>query len=611
MKGRRRKRVVVGLVTLAASVLALPGPSEAAFLGPVATAVVRNQAGAVLGEVSFQQLGDGRVHVRAQLAGLSPASDFHGFHIHANGVCEGDFTSAGGHWNASNPSATHGDHQGDMPVLYAAADGSARSSATLDAFTVDQLLSDAGGVAVIVHAGRDNYANIPARYTSPGGVPDMTTNNTGDAGGRFACGVIGAVAPTASGGYWMAASDGGIFNNGDAAFLGSQGARALNRPVVGMAATPSGAGYRLVASDGGVFSHGDATYEGSAGDRRLNAPVVGIATPAADAKAVLRGQSGAEMGHITFRQVGSRVRVSAYVTGLIPNSEFHGFHIHANGACTGDFVTSAGGHWTTAENTHGDHQGDLPVLYADAKGVARATYTTDAFTVAQMLDDTGGVAVIVHAGRDNYANIPDRYSVPGGAAGPDSTTKANGDAGGRSACGVVGAVGGSTKAGYWLAAADGGVFSYGDAPFAGSAGATPLNAPVVAMASTPTGDGYWLAARDGGVFSYGDATFAGSAGATNLNAPIVAMAPTPSGRGYILVASDGGVFTYGDATYQGSTGNLRLNRPIVGAAMTESGNGYWLFAADGGVMTFGDAGFVGSQGSLRLNAPVVAGAPTP
>ncbi len=38
----------------------------------------------------------------------------------------------------------------------------------------------------------------------------------------------------------------------------------MNKPVVGMAATPDGQGYWLVASDGGVFSFGDAGFHGSA-----------------------------------------------------------------------------------------------------------------------------------------------------------------------------------------------------------------------------------------------------------------------------------------------------------------------------------------------------------
>jgi hypothetical protein len=51
----------------------------------------------------------------------------------------------------------------------------------------------------------------------------------------------------------------------------------LNKPVVGMAATPDGGGYWLVASDGGIFSFGDATFYGSTGGLTLSKPVVGMA----------------------------------------------------------------------------------------------------------------------------------------------------------------------------------------------------------------------------------------------------------------------------------------------------------------------------------------------
>ena len=150
--------------------------------------------------------------------------------------------------------------------------------------------------------------------------------------------------------------------------------------------------------------------------------------------------------------------------------------------------------------------------------------------------------------------------------------------------------------GYWLVASDGGVFSFGDATFHGSAGAIALNRPIVGMATTPDGGGYWLVASDGGVFSFGDATFYGSAGAIALNRPIVGMATTPDGGGYWLVASDGGVFSFGDATFYGSAGAIALNRPIVGMATTPDGGGYWLVASDGGVFSFGDAPFSGSLG---------------
>ena len=110
----------------------------------------------------------------------------------------------------------------------------------------------------------------------------------------------------------------------------------------------------------------------------------------------------------------------------------------------------------------------------------------------------------------------------------------------------------------WLAAADGGVFSYGNAAFHGSMGGQHLNAPVVAIASTLDGGGDWLVASDGGVFAFGDAGYYGSMGGRPLNQPIVGVVPTADGRGYWEVASDGGVFAFGDAVFRGSMGGQRL-----------------------------------------------------
>ena len=90
--------------------------------------------------------------------------------------------------------------------------------------------------------------------------------------------------PTPDGkGYWMVASDGGIFSFGDAAFYGSTGPSHLNKPIVGMTPTPDGKGYWLVASDGGIFSYGDAGFYGSTGAITLNKPIVGM-TPTPDGK---------------------------------------------------------------------------------------------------------------------------------------------------------------------------------------------------------------------------------------------------------------------------------------------------------------------------------------
>ena len=70
-------------------------------------------------------------------------------------------------------------------------------------------------------------------------------------------------------GYWLVASDGGIFTFGDARFYGSTGAIRLRAPIVGMTATPSGKGVWLVASDGGIFTFGDAKFRASLGAQTL------------------------------------------------------------------------------------------------------------------------------------------------------------------------------------------------------------------------------------------------------------------------------------------------------------------------------------------------------
>ena len=160
--------------------------------------------------------------------------------------------------------------------------------------------------------------------------------------------------------------------------------------------------------------------------------------------------------------------------------------------------------------------------------------------------------------------------------------------------------------GYWNVAADGGIFSFGDAAFHGSMGGQPLVRPVVGMAATPDGKGYWEVAADGGIFAFGDARFYGSMGGVPLTQPVVGIAATADGKGYWEVAADGGIFAFGDARFYGSTGALHLNRPVVAMTPTPDGSGYWLVASDGGVFAFGDAGFHGSMGGRPLNRPIVA-----
>ena len=177
---------------------------------------------------------------------------------------------------------------------------------------------------------------------------------------------------------------------------------------------------------------------------------------------------------------------------------------------------------------------------------------------------------------------------------------------------IVGMAATPSGKGYWLVAADGGIFTFGDARFYGSTGGRALNQPIVGMAATPTGRGYWLVAADGGIFTLRRRPFLRiDRRPTRSTSRSSACAATPTGRGYWLVASDGGIFTFGDARFFGSTGGHRLNQPIVGMAATPTGRGYWLVAGDGGIFTFGNARFRGAATTGRSTHRSSASPPHP
>jgi N-acetylmuramoyl-L-alanine amidase len=149
---------------------------------------------------------------------------------------------------------------------------------------------------------------------SDGGVFSFNAPFYGSAGALpLARPVVGAAATPDGGGYWLVASDGGVFSYGNAAFYGSEGGQPLNQPIVGMAATPTGHGYWLVASDGGIFTFGDAGFFGSTGSIRLNRPVVGMAaTPTGDGYWLVASDGGI----FTFGDAG----FSGAATGLLQRS---------------------------------------------------------------------------------------------------------------------------------------------------------------------------------------------------------------------------------------------------------------------------------------------------
>jgi superoxide dismutase, Cu-Zn family len=175
-----------------------------------------------------------------------------------------------------------------------------------------------------------------------------------------------------------------------------------------------------------------------------------------DAVARLKDAEGDFVGVVRFHSDGDQVEVEADVQNVDVNpGQFHGFHVHQTGKCdpeavdpaTGSTVPffSAGGHFNPGGSAHGDHAGDFPVLLVHSDGHAEEEgFDTDRFKLSQLFDEDRS-AVIVHAGRDNYANVPaatptgaKRYhSHAEGVFGPDSVTKATGDAGARFACGVV------------------------------------------------------------------------------------------------------------------------------------------------------------------------------
>jgi hypothetical protein len=174
----------------------------------------------------------------------------------------------------------------------------------------------------------------------------------------------------------------------------------------------------------------------------------------------------------------------------------------------------------------------------------------------------------------------------------------------------------ASGAGYYVLGSDGGIFSFGNAPFLGSVPGLKLPVKVTALrlSTTKTGLGYYILGSDGGIFSFGDATFFGSVPGLNLPARVTALdlRPTRSGAGYWILGADGGVFSFGDAQFFGSLPGIGVTNKAIRLVPTPTGNGYWILGADGGVFSFGDATFFGSVPGLGINntAVVAMAAPT-
>ena len=162
------------------------------------------------------------------------------------------------------------------------------------------------------------------------------------------------------------------------------------------------------------------------------------------------------------------------------------------------------------------------------------------------------------------------------------------------------------------------VLSVGDGTTIGDLSGLRLNSPVIDAKVDPDGLGYWMLAADGGVFAFA-ARYDGSIPelvqrvAPGLSAEewlaerVVGMTPDPDGTGYWLVAADGGVFGF-NAPFNGSIPavlpGVKLNAAVNG--IVPYGDGYLLVAEDGGVFNFSDLPFDGSLGANPPSSPVVA-----
>jgi len=109
-----------------------------------------------------------------------------------------------------------------------------------------------------------------------------------------------------------------------------------------------------------------------------------------------------------------------------------------------------------------------------------------------------------------------------------------------------------TTPGVLIAHADGAVWKISAGSATRVAAPIPgLAAPIVGIAATPSEMGWYLVGADGGVFTFGDAVFAGSMGAVHLQAPVTGITARQDG-GYWLVGNDEGIFSFGGAPFLGT-----------------------------------------------------------
>jgi ribosomal protein L24E len=172
---------------------------------------------------------------------------------------------------------------------------------------------------------RNAWAVTPTgRVYSSSDFSGPIAGHYGDMAGKTLNRPVVGMSPTSSGkGYWLVASDGGIFSFGDARFHGSTGNINLNKPIVGISVTPTGKGYWMVASDGGIFAFGDAKFYGSTGRLKLTRPIEGMtATPSGHGYWMVASDGGIfAFGDAKFHGSTGGRNLSAPIAGMVPNGK--------------------------------------------------------------------------------------------------------------------------------------------------------------------------------------------------------------------------------------------------------------------------------------------------
>ncbi len=164
---------LIALVALAGCASSAKKPMAMAMLAPTSGSTAQ-------GMVHFTQSADGSVEVQVDLTGVPPG--VHGFHIHDKGDCGDNGNAAGGHFNPGGTphgapdAAQH--HAGDFGNVTANEKGEVHTKFTTHSVTVDAGPNSVLGHAVILHGNAD----------------DLTTQPSGNAGPRIACGVVTAMA---------------------------------------------------------------------------------------------------------------------------------------------------------------------------------------------------------------------------------------------------------------------------------------------------------------------------------------------------------------------------------------------------------------------------------